>query len=138
MEPKLFKLIVDYQRTVRAKFEQLRTELGIETPQSGAHWVCTDVPQKGVLSDGTKYFKHGFGCAMRFSDGFVDFDFGEHGELTGFDPSRLWSFAQYAISDYGFASQDKITAAMKEAESRGELNHAESILYHLSETSEAW
>lgn len=42
---------------------------------------------------GGEYFIHGFGCALRLPDRSVDFDFGDDGQIDGFDWSRLLSFA---------------------------------------------
>lgn len=40
------------------------------------------------------YLKHGAGCTVYFQDGEIDFDFGRHGEINGFDPWRLFIFAR--------------------------------------------
>jgi Domain of unknown function (DUF6896) len=133
MRPELQRLIADYQMTVATKFQQLRDELGIEAPKTNTDWACNGITQNGVLSDGTQYFKHGYGCAIKYRDGSVDFDFGAQGELTGFNASRLWFFAESIDSNYNFSSEADLASAMNEAESRGELKYSGYILYYLNE-----
>ena len=84
MEPRLERLISDYQAAVADEVQRLHDGLPIAPPASKTEWACTDIPQKGVLADGTRYFKHGYGCAVHGPSGSVDFDFGERGEITGF------------------------------------------------------
>lgn len=72
---------------------KLLEEAGIVRPDSNTAWASSDIPQTGVLANGVKYFKHGYGCAVHLKGGSVDFDFGEKGEITGFDIWRLIGFA---------------------------------------------
>jgi hypothetical protein len=86
MNEKLLSLIADYQATVR-RAVILMSRSGIEIPSSSFAWIQTDIPFRGTLDDGVPYFKHGAGCEVIFETGPVDFDFGENGEIDGFD---LW------------------------------------------------
>ncbi|MDP3069841.1 MAG: hypothetical protein Q8N18_06105 [Opitutaceae bacterium] len=110
----------------------LRSELGIEAPKSNTDWACNGIKQSGQLADGSKYNKHGFGCAIRYSTGAIDFDFGANGELDGFDASRLWRFSKASKRDYGFATEKEIFAEISEAVSRGKLRFSGYMLYYVN------
>ena len=133
METALRQLIVDYQAAVAAAFRQLCDELQLEPPATNTEWACNGIPQRGTLSDGARYFKHGYGCAIKYPGGSVDFDFGAHGEITGFDAYRLWAFAHSRHANYGFASEADVATAIQSAESCGELIDSGDILYFLSD-----
>lgn len=132
MDPQLHRLISGYQAAVARRFTQLRTELGIESSQSNVEWACNGLKQTGQLSDGAKYFKHGYGCAVSGNSDTVDFDFGEAGEIDGFDSWRLWGFAKASTNDYGFASEKDVEVAIKSAASKGLLRISGDILYYLA------
>ena len=129
MDTKLQRLVSDYQTVVSRRFTQLRTELGFAAPESDVAWACNDLEQKGRLSDGAQYFKHGYGCAIKGATDSVDFDFGENGEIDGFAASSLWEFAVASKKDYGFASQEDIAAAITRSAAEGALRFSGSILY---------
>jgi len=133
METKLQRLVLDYQATVSVRFTQLRTELGFDAPESNVAWACNSLDQRGRLSDGSQYFKHGYGCAIKGTSGTVDFDFGACGEIDGFDASRLWGFAVTSKRDFGYASEKEIDAAIKKAMSEGSLRYSGYMLYYVNE-----
>src|SRR5687768_5988973 len=75
---------------------------GIKRPSDAQEWIQMEFPELGGLPGGFRYYKHGIGCAVRGPDWSVDFDFGEHGEIDGFDAYRLYDFASKRLSHYGF------------------------------------
>ena len=120
MDTKLQRLVSDYQTVVSRRFTQLRTELGFAAPESDVAWACNDLEQKGRLSDGAQYFKHGYGCAIKGATDSVDFDFGENGEIDGFAASSLWEFA---------VASKKITASRPKKRSRLQ-SHGRQLKVH--------
>jgi hypothetical protein len=134
MDQRLRQLIADYQQTVANKFEQIRSELGIPAPSTNMDWAANGL-RYGVLSDGTQYFKHGYGCAVKYRGGSVDFDFGERGEISGFCASRLWAYARAKGSDYSFATESEVESKITEAASAGELKFSGYILYYINDTA---
>jgi len=131
MDTKLQRLVSDYQTVVSRRFTQLRTELGFAAPESNVAWACNDLEQRGRLSDGALYFKHGYGCAFKGASDIIDFDFGDNGEIDGFDASSLWGFAVASKKDYGFASEKEIAAAITRSAAEGALRFSGSILYYV-------
>ena len=129
MDAKLQHLISAYQAVVSRRFTQLRTELGFAAPESNVAWACNGVEQRGRLSDGAHYFKHGYGCAIKGTTDSVDFDFGAEGEIDGFDSSRLWGFVVASKKDYGFASEIEIGDSIKKAAAEGSLLYSGYMLY---------
>lgn len=134
MDQRLSELIKDYLVSV-SKAVQLLEQGGISQPRSNTEWACDDLPQTGILPGGVKYYKHGYGCAVHLKDGTVDFDFGENGEINGFDTWRLTCFAHGKLLWYGFESEDELKMCFNAAVAAGELRYSGYILYYLRETA---
>ncbi len=79
-----------------------------------------------------RYFKHGFGCAVRLPSGVVDFDFGLHGQINGFDLWRLISFAGKNLDQYGFVSEQEIKSSFSSAVESDEIIPSEYIQHYLA------
>ena len=129
MDPRLEKLIFDYQQRVAAAVKMLE-DAGLPRPASNFQWSAMQVPQVGTLPGGFSYFKHGFGCAVDGPAGRVDFDFGQRGQIDGFNAYRLCKFAERRLAEYGFASEDEIESAVEDAHTAGGL--ALSDQYYVS------
>ncbi|CAH0128975.1 hypothetical protein E3Z27_11805 [Pseudomonas mediterranea] len=134
MNKQLAILISDYQASVGAAVEMMQRS-GIPRPPTNTDWVGTDIPQHGELEGGVRYFKHGYGCAVSLPTGTVDFDFGAHGEISGFDAWRLASFASDKLSDYGFVDEDAIKECFKAEVAAGSLVYSGYILYYLADAT---
>jgi hypothetical protein len=132
MNNRLAILISDYQASVAAAVDMMLRS-GIPRPPTNKDWVGTDIPQRGELEGGVRYFKHGYGCAVSLPTGSVDFDFGTNGEIDGFDAWRLASFAGDKLSDYGFADEDAITECFKAEVAAGSLVYSGYILYYVAD-----
>lgn len=131
MEARLAKLIAAYQAAILAAVS-LMVSSGIPRPKSNMEWACMDIPQKGTLSSGITYYKHGYGCAVHLPSGIVDFDFGAQGQIDGFDVWRLSVFAGDELSSYGFDSEQQLKDIFKEAVHEGALIHSDYILYYVA------
>lgn len=106
--------------------------LWLNIPLTNTDWVVTDIPQRGELEGGVRYFKHGYGCAVHLPTGTVDFDFGAQGEISGFDAWRLAGFAGDRLSAYGFADEDALTECFKAEAAAGALVYSGYILYYVA------
>src|SRR5579863_3535448 len=118
MDSRLAKLIADYQSRVSDAVAMLG-EAGIPRPASNTEWAASDAPEQGSLTDGFTYHKHGFGCAVAGPSWGVDFDFGDKGEIDGFDIWRLCAFARERLSEYGFESDEEIELAVRRVAETG-------------------
>ncbi|CAI8913518.1 MULTISPECIES: hypothetical protein [Pseudomonas] len=127
----LARLIRDYQASVSAAVELMQRS-GIPRPSSAMAWVTMDIPHRGELDGGVGYFKHGYGCAVHLPTGPVDFDFGEQGELDGFDLWRLAGFAEGRLPSYGFADEDALKACFNAEIAAGSLVSSGYILFYLA------
>ncbi|ROM79037.1 hypothetical protein BK654_06595 [Pseudomonas brassicacearum] len=132
MKNQLAILISDYQASVGAAVDMMLRS-GIPRPLTNTDWVGADIPQHGELEGGVRYFKHGYGCAVRLPTGTVDFDFGAHGEIGGFDAWRLASFAGDKLSEYGFADEDALTECFEAEVAAGSLVYSGYILYYVAD-----
>ncbi|WP_370868306.1 hypothetical protein [Pseudomonas sp. MWU12-2311] len=93
------------------------------------------MPNRGELEGGIQYYKHGYGCAVSLSTGAVDFDFGDQGEIDGFDVWRLTGFADSKLPEYGFATEDALKECFKEEVAAGSLVYSGYILYYLADAA---
>lgn len=134
MNNQLAILIRDYQASVGAAMDMMQRS-GIPRPSTNSDWVGTDIPQHGELEGGVRYFKHGYGCAVSLPTGTVDFDFGAHGEIGGFDVWRLASFAGDKLSEYGFADEDALKECFEAEVAVGSLMYSGYILYYLADAT---
>jgi len=134
MNKHLARLISDYQASVRTAVEFMQRS-GIPLPSTSRDWVKTDIPNRGELEGEIQYYKHGYGCAVSLSTGKVDFDFGRHGVIGGFDAWRLAGFADSKLPEYGFATEDALKTCFKEEVAAGSLVYSGYILYYLADTA---
>ncbi|WP_208861844.1 DUF6896 domain-containing protein [Duganella sacchari] len=94
-----------------------------------------DIPGSGVLACGIKYHKHGAGCEVQLDTGKVDFDFGENGEIDGFDLWRLAHFTRDRLPCFGFDSAEQIEKSFDAAIASGELEHSRSGLLYFADAT---
>lgn len=106
---------------------------GIAMPSSGHDWSQMEIPHHGVLDGNVPYYKHGYGCTVSLPSSRVDFDFGKHGEINGFDSWRLVSFAKSNLVAYGFDTFESLEDAFQEALQRGEIVWSEPTIYYLKD-----
>lgn len=106
---------------------------GIPRPASDLDWATNDVRGRVTLPNGITYFKHGTGCRFDGPGCRVDFDFGQEGQIDGFDVDRLCDFfRRNKPVKYGFKSGDEIESAVQSALEAGELVHSGRGLLYLS------
>jgi hypothetical protein len=134
MDPRLSKLIADYQVRV-AEAVAVLEKAGYPRPSSDSAWAGADGPPLGELTPGYHFFKHGFGCAVHGPGWKLDFDFGECGQIDGFDPSRLKGFAAERLDVYELQSDEEIDDLFAEARDAGELVYSGYILSYLARSA---
>lgn len=131
MNEKLVRLIVDFQESVQDALKLMQRS-GIRMPPSSNDWIESDIPKTGELDGGVKYYKHGAGCLVSFSTGDVDFDFGEEGEIGGFNLWWLIKFAGENLTDYGFKNTDEVAECLNRALDTGKLICPDHDLYYIA------
>lgn len=78
------------------------------------------------------YYKHGFGCEVYLRPFPVDFDFGDEGEINGFDPYRLARFASERLKNFGFKSETELNKAFEDAVHEGKIVPSSGENFYLS------
>lgn len=131
MNEQLANLIHDYQAKIHEALVLMQRS-GIRMPGSGWQWIRTNVPQRGALDGNIEYVKHGAGCTVYLPDGTIDFDFGKHGEIKGFDTWRLSVFANGKLSTYGFESTDDLDRHFEKAVAEGHLVGSHDSLFYVA------
>ncbi|WP_423367510.1 DUF6896 domain-containing protein [Burkholderia sp. LMG 32019] len=107
MSDEFKRLIVEYKNAISEALVVMQRS-GIRMPYSSYDWVYMGIPMGGELEGGGYYWKHGVGCDVRLPEKSVDFDFGENGEIGGFDAWWLAKFAGVNLKEYGFNSADEL------------------------------
>lgn len=100
-------------------------------PSSCYEWLKYHIPISGELEDGRKYYKHGYGCRVYLNSKGVDFDFGEQGEVGGFNSWGLTEFAGSNLSSYGFRNYEEVNEHLKSALDNGQIAPLNNNLYYL-------
>lgn len=136
MHAGLARLITDFQTAVKRAVELMQAS-GIPLPRSTIEWVITKIPQKGRLNGGIRYFKHGFGCHVELPNGVIDFDFGSHGEINGFDIWRLRRFAGSRLAEYDLVDEKALETEFNAAVELGTLLRSGALYYLASDRTEA-
>ncbi|EMN5134083.1 hypothetical protein RVV79_007283 [Burkholderia contaminans] len=114
------RLICEYQKAILEALVIMQRS-GIQMPNSSYDWVYMEIPMSGELRGGGHYWKHGVGCEVGLPDGAVDFDFGDKGEVGGFDAWRLAKFAGKNLNDYGFDTANALVKYVDFLISKGVL-----------------
>ena len=134
MDDRLKSIIYDYQNAVSKSIGILESN-NIKRPASPIDWVSDRTfSGMGEFKDGTKYFKHGFGCSIKTPDFSVDFDFGDNGEINGFDLSRLENFTKGKLHNYSISNSEELNSLFSMACKTTELIFSGYILWYLSES----
>jgi len=121
MTPEFRRLIEDYIATVAKRFAQLQRYVGVALPSSNVAWAANGMEKKGTLSDGASYLKHGYGCLIESKAEGVDFDFGDQGEIDGFDACRLAEFVGAAPSRFSISEERMMKPLLDAALTSGEI-----------------
>ncbi|MBV6826444.1 hypothetical protein [Pseudomonas sp. PD9R] len=137
MDTNLSRVITNYQICVR-KAVELMQRSGIPLPSTSLDWIDTDIPNHGKLKGDIPYYKHGHGCTVYSSDGKIDFDFGEDGEIDGFDLWRLSNFAKLRPSEHGHINEKLMEKLFAESVKNGSIIHSGYLLYYIANTNRVY
>ena len=130
MDSGLSRLILDYQVAVRSALKAMR-KAGITMPFTYEEWIQSDTSVISLHSDAVIVDKHGRGCRVRWNGGIVDFDFGDLGEIDGFDPWRLYKFAGEDLQYYGFEDRASFDQSFAMSVELGDILYSGNVLYYL-------
>lgn len=87
----LSSLIHEYPGQVKKTTDLLEHTFG--TKNILRLWRSDKLPQRERITDNISYELHGIGCRVDFSGICIDFDYGPHERVDGFDPWRFYIYA---------------------------------------------
>ena len=126
MNNELRSIIAKFQEKVEEANELLKKHLGIDEPHNRGPLIN----QVGLLGGKYKYFFHGAGCAVHFSEKeMIDFDYGHNGRIDGFDEWRLNSFVRHRRDKYPNITESVIKQWFQEAIETNEIKKLDSMEY---------
>ncbi|MBW4695267.1 MAG: hypothetical protein KME27_26250 [Lyngbya sp. HA4199-MV5] len=134
MIERLIQLIHEYQNRVQEAVELFEYYKGLKQPQHPLEWQFSGIQQSGYLDPGKQisYFLHGYGCCVHLPSGRVDWDFGQEGQIDGFDVWRLYEFVEGGTQNFPeLQDEEVLEAVFAEAESKGLFHKSDYILYYL-------
>lgn len=119
-------LIDDYLCSANAAVQALKAEFGHEDLMFAAH--DQRIPRRGrtkSLGGGTFSF-HGVGCRIHTRQTKVDFDFDTQWHVSGFDPYRLYEFANNKRHQYSWLpKKEEFISLISELKSKGWLREVD-------------
>lgn len=130
MEQTLGRLILDYQLKVRSALKAMR-KAGVFMPFTYEEWIAADIPASPSSNNSLIVDKHGRGCRVQWGGTKIDFDFGDLGEIDGFDCWRLLKFAGEDLRSYGFENQTELERSFKASVDNGEILYSGNVLYYM-------
>ena len=131
MNASLRKLISAYQKKARKLAPLLAAELNIDLPITNNEWITLQIEQCGKTSNGLKYFKHGFGVAIKYKGWEIDIDFGSEGEIDGFNACKLFHFASANEFQIPYKNEGEIESDLKRAVADDEVKQSGNIFYYI-------
>lgn len=133
MLERFIELIYKYQSRVKEAIELFDRYKGLKQPQHPQEWQIA-IPQTGYLDpdDRISYFLHGYGCCVHLRSGRVDWDFGEEGQIDGFDLWHLHEFVNKGTQNFTeFKNEETLKSVFAEAELLGLIYKSNNYLYYL-------
>jgi len=118
MNEELNNIIGKFNKTQERAVEILENEFECPRPESTMDFITRCVPCiriKKYTSGGYKIRPHGYGMEIVIDGIIIDFDFGELGEINGFDAWRLYYFVKSNNINSTLNTEDKIKAAIESA-----------------------
>ena len=134
MDARLHKLIIAYQEKVSSALRLLRKK-GIPMPFTYGDWINYELPKLSLPHDDFTIKKHGRGCTVHCAFETVDFDFGDQGEIDGFDLYRLISVGKDNLEKFGFSSTTEIQELFHSSIASNEIVYSGNILYYLNNSA---
>lgn len=134
MDIELKKLIKEFNATQEKAVNVLESELSCPRPKSTNDYIdrCVEIIlESESVSNKYRIYPHGYGMSIVINGVFIDFDFGEDGEIDGFDPYRLFSFALNNNFNTALDTIEKIQSAVDTAVSEGSILKSDYINYYL-------
>lgn len=101
-------------------------------PSSANSWGKTNFPVEGNLKGGISYYKHGAGCKVKLPSGTVDFDFGEMGEIDGFDDWKLQQYIEPLLPAFGFTTTKDVELSFDQAVQAGSITSPGRELFYVA------
>jgi len=124
MNAELTKIIALFNDAQERAVEILENKFNCPRPESSDDFIFRCVP---LIRDanyeklGFKIRPHGIGMELLEGSIKIDFDFGENGEINGFDAYRLFNFIILNKLNSHFKSENDIVLAINEAIDSGAI-----------------
>jgi len=135
-----YRILELFNLTQKKAVNKLTEIWGMESPMKRNEWIVWTQNQcdkdKFQNDEGIKIFPHGFGLSYQDSENYIDFDFGEHGEIFGFDVNRIWFFIETNKMKTLFTDENQIKKIVDNQTAEGKLEFSGYINYYRKNESQ--
>lgn len=130
------KLLIDqFNQAQIEAIHILESRFRCPRPESTIDYIgrCVQViRERNYEADGFKIRPHGYGMAINTGNFKIDFDFGAHGEINGFDAWRLYEFARANKIKTSLKDLDAVEAAIEDAIQKNKIYKSSYINHYVS------
>ena len=133
MNKDLKNIIDKFNQAQLRAVEILENEFECERPSSTLDFITRCIPiirSKEYSNGGYKIRPHGFGMEINIDGTIIDFDFGEKGEINGFDAWRLYHFVKSNNIKTSLNAENKIEAAIESSLLEGKIIKSQGPNYY--------
>ncbi|MEL6560165.1 MAG: hypothetical protein AAFQ94_18395 [Bacteroidota bacterium] len=127
-------VLASFNKAQKKVINHLKDLWKMITPMTGDQWIVWSQDQyeedEFTNDQNIKIFPHGFGLSYKDEELFVDFDFGEQGESTGFDVNRLWLFIERNKIKTVFTNMKQIKKVVDFEVASGRLEFSGYVNYY--------
>lgn len=130
MDRDLEDLIMQFNRAQQLAVEALELEFDCPRPQSAMDFItrCVHaIRDKNYQAGSYKLRPHGIGIEVELGNIKIDFDFGDNGEINGFDSWRLLNFVTENEIKTSLNTEQKINIAIEQAIDKGYIYKPNSV-----------
>jgi hypothetical protein len=133
MDNRLKSLIDKFIEAQYLVMHVLIVELGIDLPHHplAGHLCLRPENRQKLMAAKVNVIPHGVGLRFNGKGFWIDFDFGDKGELGAFDAYRLHDFNMKNQLGIAFHTPGEINIALQKAVKAGEIKFCEPINYFL-------
>ena len=131
-----YELVNSFNQRQKEVVKILRDLWNIEFPMTNTNWMnwhhqadSSSVPYE---KRNIKIFPHGYGLSMKTPEFWIDFDFGDAGEINGFDAGRLLTYNQKNTMINCLDTLDQFQNIIDQEVQNGNLKYSGYINYYKS------
>ena len=131
-----YELVNSFNQRQKEAVQKLRDLWNIEFPLTNTNWLVwhhqADASNVSYEKGDVKIFPHGYGLSVKTPEFWIDFDFGDDGEINGFDAGRLLAYNEQNRKTNCLNTFDQIQNIIDQEVENGKVKYSGYINYYKS------